>query len=131
VFSQTFGNGFAWSLNRQPMSEPFQETTPGRTDNAINSGLIRSFSLGNELAFRGIYDHYAPAIYRVSLRYFQSEPLASDLVQEVFSELWFNRAEFVEPEALELYLFTTAKDVAVKLLKKMAEEEIRKIQGTR
>jgi hypothetical protein len=91
----------------------------------INCIVIHAFSHGSEPAFRRIYDHYAPAIYRVSVRNLQSEQLAADLVQEVFSALWLKKAKFTEPEAVRLFLFTMAKNTAVKYLKKMAETEIR------
>jgi hypothetical protein len=88
----------------------------------INGVLVHAFSQGSVPAFRCIYDQYAPVIYRVSLRYLQSEPLASDLVQEVFAAFWHKRATFVKPEEVRLFLFTMARNVAVNSLGKMIKE---------
>jgi hypothetical protein len=105
--------------------DSFNEIPVVNADHEINSVLIHAFSLGSEPAFRHIYDHYAPAIYRVACRYFQSEALAETLVQKVFSALWFERARFREADEIKFFLFTTAKNEAVKLLKKMAGEVLK------
>jgi RNA polymerase sigma-70 factor (family 1) len=79
---------------------------------------------GSEIAFKAIYDHYAPGIYRVANRYFQSGEMAEDLVQEIFSTLWLKRAEFSEVQHFRFYLFTMARNLALKYLKKMAKDAL-------
>jgi RNA polymerase sigma-70 factor (family 1) len=79
---------------------------------------------GSETAFRQIYDQYAPAIYRVATRYFQSAELAEDLVQEIFSSLWLKREEFCKVQEFRFYLFTMAKNLAITYLKKMARQAL-------
>ncbi|MBT1697924.1 RNA polymerase sigma-70 factor [Fulvivirgaceae bacterium PWU4] len=81
-------------------------------------------ALGSETAFRQIYDQYAPAIYRVATRYFQSAELAEDLVQEIFSSLWLKREEFCRVQEFRFYLFTMAKNLAITYLKKMARQSL-------
>lgn len=98
------------------------ETTPGNGGHDINCVLIYAFSHGSQLAFKRIYDHYAPVIYRVAQRYLASHTLAEELVVKVFSALWLDRAKFSEPEQVRLYLFTKAKSVAIALLGKALEQ---------
>ncbi|MBT1695663.1 hypothetical protein KK083_02165 [Fulvivirgaceae bacterium PWU4] len=109
----TFKNGF---VNAQTTSQPVTRETLINTSDGINGVLVHAFAHGSRLAFRCIYDRYAPAIYRVSCRYFQSEQLAEALVSEVFSALWFKRAKFTEPEEIRLFLFTNARSVAMTYL---------------
>ncbi|MBT1697154.1 hypothetical protein KK083_09730 [Fulvivirgaceae bacterium PWU4] len=115
--SQWLSQAFA----KPETATPSEKVASISRDNEINSGLVHAFSQGSEPAFRGIYDHYAPAIYRVSLRYFQSGQLAEDLVSEVFTALWYRRATFFEPDEVKLFLFTKAKSIALKYLARMTE----------
>lgn len=102
-------------------TEPSEKVASIDLGNEINGVLVHAFSVGSEPAFRRIYDHYAPAIYRVSLRYFKSGPLAEDLVAEVFSALWHRREMFSESEEVRLFLVTKARDTALKYLTRILE----------
>lgn len=86
--------------------------------------VLEQLAQGSETAFRQIYDQYAPAIYRVATRYFQSAELAEDLVQEIFSSLWLKREEFCKVKEFRFYLFTMAKNLAITYLKKMARQTL-------
>lgn len=85
------------------------------TGNEITSSTVLAFADGCPLAFKRIYDFYAPGMYRVACRYLGSRLLAEDLVQEVFQNLLLKKAKFGEPEEVKMYLFTSAKNVAAKL----------------
>ena len=98
-----------------PPHSAIREALTGTVD-GINCVTVHAFAHGSLLAFRSIYDCYAPAIYRVSSRYFQSGYLAERLVSEVFSALWFNRERFTEPKEVKLFLFINVRKVAVKYL---------------
>lgn len=115
------GQWLSQAFAKSPTATPPEKVASIGCDNVINSELIHAFSRGSEPAFRGIYDHYAPAIYRVSLRYFQSGQLAEDLVSEVFTALWYRRSTFFEPAEVKLFLFTKAKSIALKYLARMKE----------
>lgn len=109
----TFKNAFA---NTQTTSHLVTRETLINTSDGINGVLVHAFAHGSCLAFRCIYDRYAPAIYRVSCRYFQSEQLAEELVSEVFAALWLKRAKFTESEEIRFFLFTNARSVAMTYL---------------
>lgn len=82
----------------------------------VDNTVVRAFARGCEPAFKCIYDHYAPAIYRVVCRYLGSTVLAEDLLLKVFSDLWVKREKFAEWEEVKLFLFTSARVEAVRLL---------------
>lgn len=91
-------------------------------DDGISDAIVHAFSHGSEPAFRQIYDRYAPAIYRVVQRYFQSSALAEELVEELFSTVWRERGMFTNAAQLRHSLFTSAKDLAIDYLEKMTIE---------
>jgi DNA-directed RNA polymerase specialized sigma24 family protein len=43
-------------------------------------------------------------------------------VREVFTALWFRRVKYSEPEEVKLFVFTMARTVAVKYLRKALEK---------
>ena len=93
-------------------------------DDDISEAVVYAFSHGSEPAFRQIYDRYAPAIYRVVQRYFQSSALAEELVEELFSTVWRERGMFANVAQLRHSLFASAKDLAIDYLEKMTVEMV-------
>lgn len=73
-------------------------------------------------AFVEIYNRYAPGIYRAGMQHLQSEALAEDLVQEVFSQLWSDRENFTHVRDLKNYLYVVAKNEAYRRFKQKASE---------
>src|ERR1700754_2004479 len=110
------GQRLSQAFAKPAATTPSEHITSISRRNGINGDLVHAFSLGSEPAFRAIYDYYAPAIYRVALRYFQSGQLAEDLVSEVFAALWQRRSKFSDWEEVKLFLFTSSKNIAVKYL---------------
>lgn len=96
--------------------------TRSTMDDDISDATVCAFSHGSEPAFRQIYDRYAPAIYRVVQRYFQSSALAEELVEELFSALWRERGMYTHVAQLRHSLFAAAKDLAIDYLEKMTVE---------
>ncbi len=59
-------------------------------------------------AFKAIYDHFWHKLYVTALKKTQSNEIAEELVQEIFSKLW-ERRQSVQIDNLERYLFTALK----------------------
>src|SRR4051794_38373038 len=57
-----------------------------------DGSLITRLQGGDEEAFAAIYDFYSRTIYGVILRIVRNQPLAEDLLQEVFLKLWRSSA---------------------------------------
>lgn len=98
------------------------QSTGAIIDDDISEAIVYAFSHGSEPAFRQIYDRYAPAIYRVVQRYFQSSALAEELVEELFSTLWRERGLYSDVAQLRSSLFTSARNLAIHYLEKMTVE---------
>ena len=51
---------------------------------SINEHIIRDFSVGQEKAFRILYEKYAPALRYFAAKYVGEEEVIDDIVQDVF-----------------------------------------------
>ena len=70
--------------------------------------LLHQLSQDNVGAFKDIYDHYWHKMYLAALKKTQSNDVAEELVQEIFSKIW-ERRHNLNIENLETYLFTALK----------------------
>jgi RNA polymerase sigma-70 factor (family 1) len=80
-------------------------------------------SEGDVAGFKHIYDRYAPGVFRVGYKYLQSQELAEDLLQDVFYKIWKNPERYAKVENFETYLFSVAKNICFRKLKKLAQED--------
>lgn len=86
---------------------------------------------GDESSFRLFYDTYRPKIYTIALRLSADENIAEDVVQDTFLKVWINRANLVNIDNIEAWLYIIAKNAILTLLKRSeqyklyASEEVR------
>jgi RNA polymerase sigma-70 factor (family 1) len=85
---------------------------------------IKKLSLGCELAFTRIFDHYRPRVYTVALKMLKSEDLAEEVVQEVFLKVWIKRGKMESVDHLAGYLFMMARNNIYDRFKKLAREKM-------
>lgn len=72
--------------------------------------LLAQIALGNEQAFRSIFDLYWDKIYSVSLAFTKSAALSEELTQDIFLKIWIGREALPEVRQFESYLFTVARN---------------------
>ncbi len=77
-----------------------------------------NLAVGDQHAFRRIYDTYSNNIYKYSLHLLKSEELAHENVQETFLKLWNMRREASTVLNLESYLVTISRNAALDVLRK-------------
>jgi RNA polymerase sigma-70 factor, ECF subfamily len=66
-----------------------------RDDSTVSlATLIAAIAVGDDAAFRRVYDLRAGRLYGIALRITRQPPLASDAVHDAFLELWRNAARF-------------------------------------
>jgi RNA polymerase sigma-70 factor (family 1) len=70
--------------------------------------LLEQLSQDDVSAFKEIYDRYWHKMYLTAFKKTQSNEVAEELVQEIFSKMW-ERRQHVRIENLETYLFTALK----------------------
>ncbi|HMI04004.1 MAG TPA: RNA polymerase sigma-70 factor [Pedobacter sp.] len=75
------------------------------------AGLLR---LGNETAFKVVYDRYWEKLYFVAAKRLNDAYEAEEAVQDIFLQLWKNRENFELRETFENYLAVAAKFQVIK-----------------
>ncbi len=63
--------------------------------------LLKGLAKGDANAQRWLYDHHAPMLYAVCLRYMPDEPVAQDCLQEAFITIFGNIGDLRDDKALE------------------------------
>ena len=95
-------------------------TTPANTYN--ENELLALIALGDEIAFRRVYDHYRKRIYSYAFNLTESEDRAGDLVQEIFLKVWVNREKLPGLDNFSAWLHAIARNYFFDTVKKMATE---------
>ncbi len=62
--------------------------------------LFARIAEGDENAFRQIFEQYVPAIHPFVRDIVKSDPIASEIVQEVFLKLWLKREHLLKSKNL-------------------------------
>lgn len=83
--------------------------------------LLSRISLGDERAFRVIYDRYRKKVYSYALKILKEEDRSEDIVHEVFINIW-QHERLKEIENLESYLRITTRNATLKLLRRQKLE---------
>jgi RNA polymerase sigma-70 factor (ECF subfamily) len=85
--------------------------------------LLLEVAAGNESAFRKLFQVYWKKVYAVSLDFTKSEPLAEEIVQDVFLKIWLKREYLVSVLKFDDYLFTVARNHIYNTLRKKTAEQ--------
>ncbi|GAA5039469.1 DNA-directed RNA polymerase sigma-70 factor [Marivirga lumbricoides] len=85
--------------------------------------LMRLLKLGNELALSLLYERYAPKV-RSFLNSIRLENYADDAIQDTFLKVWYKREVLNEELSFHSYVFTIAKNYALKALNKQLRVEL-------
>ncbi|MCA5006247.1 RNA polymerase sigma factor [Sphingobacterium bovistauri] len=83
-----------------------------------NTELLHRVSLGDEIAFRKLFDAFHPNVYTTVFRITNDEYIAEDVVQDTFLKVWMNRVDLDEIENFEGWLYTIARNITFNILKK-------------
>jgi len=74
--------------------------------------------MGDEAAFRQLFEQYRPLLYRKACRFSRDDAEAEELTQEAFVQLFLKRRAIDRPEAIYPFLLVVAKRMAVSLFRK-------------
>jgi len=80
--------------------------------------VFRRFQMGDEAAFRQIFDLYQPPLYRRVCLFCQDDAEAEEVAQEAFVQLFLKRQTIDRPEGIYPFLHTVAKRMAISLFRK-------------
>lgn len=86
--------------------------------------LIRRLSLGDETAFEAVFYRYRGKVSHFVRR---SAPVSADweeLVMEVFTRIWVNRAQLDPERPFEAYLFRAARNILIDEMRKKVARSV-------
>nr|WP_262922273.1 RNA polymerase sigma-70 factor [Algibacter sp. L4_22] len=78
---------------------------------------------GNELAFSQLYDIYWKRLFSYTINILNDKGLAEDVIHEIFTNIWIKR-ESLNITSFENYLFVSAKNRSISLLRKVQFTEL-------
>lgn len=84
--------------------------------------LLRLLSQDDHAAFTEIYNRYFPLLYAHIYKKLQDSGQAKDVVQEVFTRLWFKRQSAIDIVTIPGYLITSARN---KIFDLFAHEKVK------
>lgn len=86
--------------------------------------LLSRIAAGDETAFRIIYDTYRRKMYAYTLRLTESEPIADDIIQDVFMKVWLNRHSLENISNFNAWLHTIARNHIMDVMKVLAKARL-------
>ena len=84
--------------------------------------LIKNLVKGDAYAFDELFNSYNQKVYDLSVRNLRSAVDAECVVQEVFLNLWKDRAKFEELKDLDAWIFTICYNIIRKRFRKLKRE---------
>lgn len=90
----------------------------------ITTKQLHSIAEGNETAFSELFNACHQQVAAYMFRITRNQSIAQDLVQDVFSKIWRNRAALAEVQQFEAYLFVICRNTAFNKLKQIARDHL-------
>ncbi len=81
--------------------------------------IIHQLKSGNKRVFEDLYRFFFPKLLYFSHQYLPDKEDATNVVQEVFTELWDQREGFIEDTNIQAWLFTVTKNKSLKQIAKI------------
>jgi RNA polymerase sigma-70 factor (ECF subfamily) len=81
--------------------------------NTPDAELTAAIKASDHLAFKTLYYRYFEALFRFLWRQTSDEELAKDLVQEIFSRVWKNRANLEPQQSVKSYLYRIGHNLVI------------------
>ena len=84
--------------------------------------ILQRLKKGDRTAFNALFARYAAKLYNFSLRYFQNDADAQEIVQETFLRIWETRCDIDEARNFESYIISIARNRIYNLFRRRAVE---------
>lgn len=78
---------------------------------------------GNQHAYRQLFTLLYPKLYRFVFSLTKNRELSEEIVSDVFINIWRKKENLPEVVNLKLYLYTSAKNISINYLSKLAREK--------
>jgi RNA polymerase sigma-70 factor (ECF subfamily) len=86
--------------------------------------LVQQLIEGSEAAFEALYFQYATKLAAFVTPYANSKEDVEEAVQETFLAVWLNRSNIDPNQSFSAYLFTIAKNFALKIIRKNIQQTL-------
>jgi RNA polymerase sigma-70 factor (family 1) len=86
------------------------------------SDLVTELRAGSEPAFRELFNRYADKVFRYVMRFVPGEPVAEELMQDVFMKVWNYRDNLDASQSFNNFLFRTAKNHILNYLRDLQRD---------
>lgn len=86
--------------------------------------LLLRLTGSDQTAFKALVDIYWTKVYGHALAYSKSLPLAEELTQDVFMDVWNSRDKLSSIENFDNYLFIIARNRIFKVIRKKLDETV-------
>ena len=83
----------------------------------IDSVWIEKISNGDADAFEKLFNIYCQPLIHFANRFLNDIPAAENVIQDVFVKIWQNRQKLDPDENFKTYLFTAARNTALKYIR--------------
>jgi RNA polymerase sigma factor (sigma-70 family) len=88
------------------------------------SVVLSELALGNEMAYTYFVEKYWQKVLQHALSFVKSYPIAEELTQDVFIQIWEKRERLVEVKSFDNYLFIVSRNLIIThIRKKLIETE--------
>lgn len=84
--------------------------------------LAIKIRVGNQKAFRELYERYHVQMYYIAKKYVKSPDLSRDAVQDIFVKLWEKRFKIDENKSLKGFLFTMLRNHLLNMIRDRKDE---------
>jgi RNA polymerase sigma-70 factor (family 1) len=92
-------------------------------DLAGEQQLLQQIAIGDESAFKLIFETYKSRVFTFVVNFIHSTADAEEIVQETFLSLWQNRSGLVNVEHPRNYIYTVVRNKTLRYLSNVARDE--------
>lgn len=80
--------------------------------------LLKLIANGDQASYKIVFKHYWNRIYATAFTFTKSPELSEDIAQDIFAQLWVKRTALSDINNFEAYLYTTARNRIIDILRK-------------
>jgi RNA polymerase sigma-70 factor (family 1) len=95
----------------------------GMYDLAGEKLLLQQIAMGDEAAFKSIFDAYKARTFTFVVNFIHSKADAEEIVQDTFMSLWQNRNTLSTVEHPRNYIYTVVRNKTMRYLSNVARDE--------
>jgi len=93
------------------------------TSNHIEKDWLARIKVGDQQAFAELYRAYSERLYRSLLRLVKSEPMAEELLQDIFVQFWEKRETIEIQSGLKAYLLRIGENKVYDFYRKLKRDQ--------